>query len=247
MTGLHVKIIGTGPSAVLVHGSGGTSESWVEQRPLAASFRLVMHDRRGYGKSPPCDRIDYEVDARDIAELLGDGAHLVGQSYGGVGALLAAGRRPRAVLSLAVLEPPIFGTLRGNPEADGLMARMTNVYETMSNASPEEFDAAFDAAVGFPHPPQPLGPELREGVEAMMKERLPFDADIPFEAIARAPFPKLVVSGGWSPLFDTLCDEIARRIKAQRAIVPGNGHAIHRAGKPLNDLLERLWNGAQNP
>jgi hypothetical protein len=35
-------------------------------------------DRLGYGSSPDLDHSDYNVDAADIGELLGDGAHLVG-------------------------------------------------------------------------------------------------------------------------------------------------------------------------
>lgn len=44
----------------------------------------------GYGRSPDVQRSDYAEDAREVAELLGDGAHLVGHSSGGVVALLAA-------------------------------------------------------------------------------------------------------------------------------------------------------------
>jgi len=58
-------------------------------------------------------RQDFEEDARDIAALLGDGAHLVGHSYGAVGALYAAALRPEAVHSLTVNEPPAFGAGRG--------------------------------------------------------------------------------------------------------------------------------------
>ena len=45
---------------------------------------------------------DFEEDARDIAALLCDGAHLVGHSYCAIGALYAAALRPQAVRSLMV-------------------------------------------------------------------------------------------------------------------------------------------------
>ena len=67
-----------------------SSSSSGAQRPLAERYRLLVMDRRGFGGSPDIDRSDYEVDAADVAELLGDGAHLVGHSYGGVVAMLAA-------------------------------------------------------------------------------------------------------------------------------------------------------------
>jgi len=242
MTDLHVKILGEGPTVVLVHGSGGSSIlSWTFQHPLAARYRLLMPDRRGYGRSPAVSKIDYEENAKDIAELLGDEAHLVGASYGGVVSLFAAALRPDAILSLAVLEPPILGLARGNSKADAIMERLSNVYETMQNAAPEEFDAAFDAALGFPHEPTPLDPEPRRALESMMKERLPFDAQVPFNRLATARFPKLVISGGWSEVFDVVCDEIAERIGGERMVVQGAGHEISRTGKLLNDRLEALW------
>jgi pimeloyl-ACP methyl ester carboxylesterase len=70
---------------VFVHGAVFNGPlMWNEQRPLGESWRLEVLNRRGYGKSPPPEvRSDFEEDARDIAALLGDDAHLVGHSYGG--------------------------------------------------------------------------------------------------------------------------------------------------------------------
>jgi len=95
---------------VLVHGALATgSEEWQEQRPLAdAGYRLLVLDRCGYGSSPPIDGEDFLVDADDIDVAIGDGAHVVAHSYGGLGAMFAAARRPEAVYSLTLLEPPAF-------------------------------------------------------------------------------------------------------------------------------------------
>jgi len=64
---------------VLVHGSLATrADEWQAQRPLAdEGFRLLVPDRRGYGRSPTARGEDFLVDADDIAGLMGDGAHLV--------------------------------------------------------------------------------------------------------------------------------------------------------------------------
>lgn len=93
---LHVTTWGDeGDTAVLVHGSLGWGEdTWAAKRPLAEEYRLLLVDRRGFGASPGPDAGDFEVDADAVAELIPDGAHLVGHSYGGVVALLAAARRP---------------------------------------------------------------------------------------------------------------------------------------------------------
>ena len=76
---------------VLVHGSvvGGRA-TWTAQRPLAREFELVVLERPGFPPNPPVDRVDFEADAQLVARLLEPGDHLVGHSYGGVVALLAA-------------------------------------------------------------------------------------------------------------------------------------------------------------
>src|SRR5438067_13320137 len=99
-------------------------ECWRKQRPLADVYRLVLVDRRGFGSSPGPDAGDWESDAADIAALLSRGSHLVGQSYGGVSSLLAAARRPDAVLSLTVIEPPALGLVRDDPVAEDFMRRV---------------------------------------------------------------------------------------------------------------------------
>lgn len=122
-TGLHITAWGQGPLAVLVHGSGAcgdpAEDDWAAQRSLADRFRLLVPARRGYFQSPPIAQGNFTVDAADIAALLGDGAHLVGHSYGGVGALLAAAQRPNAVHSLTLIEPGAFSIARGDPAASG--------------------------------------------------------------------------------------------------------------------------------
>ena len=77
---------------------------------------------RGYPPNPPLERIDFEEQAAEIAELLQPGDHLVGHSYGGVISLLAAASRP-ALGSLTVCEPPAFGVARGDPAVEDFLAR----------------------------------------------------------------------------------------------------------------------------
>ena len=107
---VYVEEWGEGTPVVLVHGSLATgAEEWDRQRPLAEQgFRLSVFDRRGYGRSPFAVGEDYLVDADDIVGLMGEGAHLVGHSYGGLGAMFAAARRPEATKSLTLLEAPAW-------------------------------------------------------------------------------------------------------------------------------------------
>ena len=66
-------------------------------------------------------------------------------------------------------------------------------------------------------------------------------SELPLEELAAAPFPKLVVSGGHSTGFDAICDDLAERIGASRAVVEGAGHEIQFAGAPVNDTLLARW------
>jgi pimeloyl-ACP methyl ester carboxylesterase len=70
-----------------------------------------------------------------------------------------------------------------------------------------------------------------------MVERYPWTAEIPLDELAAAPFPKLVVSGAHSEPFDAVCDVLEEHLRAERAVLPGAGHAVQLLGEPFNDLL----------
>jgi len=231
---MHLETVGAGPRIVLVHGSGGTS-GWPAQRPLAERYTLVMPTRSGYPPNPPLERIDFEEQAKELLELLEPEDHLVGHSYGGVILLLAAAEvRPT---SLTVLEPPAFGVARGHPAVDRLIEELAPLWPT--DLEPEDFLRKFVeilGAFGSYNAPSPLPPEMEASVRALMVERAPWEAEIPFETLAAAPFPKLVVSGGHNAAFDAVCDVLEERLGAERAVLPGAGHSIPRA-PGFNDLL----------
>ena len=242
-TDLHVEAWGDGTPVVLAHGSLATAaEEWETQRPLAdEGYRLLVPDRRGYGRSPAADGEDFLRDAEDIAALMGDGAHLVGHSYGGLGVLFAAARRPEATLSLALLEPGAFALGQHHPAGRALVDEVRRMWDQdipdepwvtgflkAVGSDPDEFPPDFLAAA------LPLVPVFRRG-------RPLWDTDLPLRELAAAPFPKLVVSGGHSEGFDAICDDLAQRIGASRAVVAGAGHEIQFAGTPINDTLLAHW------
>lgn len=231
---MHCETVGSGPRLVLVHGSGGGS-GWPAQRPLAERYALVMPTRSGYPPNPPLGRIDFEEQAEELLGLLEPGDHLVGHSYGGVVSLLAA---PNADLrSLTAIEPPALGIARGTPAVDELIAELMPLWPT--DLEPEEFLRRFVetvGALGSYNAPSPLPPDMEASVRALMVERAPWEAEIPFDALASAPFPKLVVSGAHNAAFDAVCDVLEQRLGAERAVLPGAGHSIHRA-PGFNDLL----------
>lgn len=122
---------GEGTPVVLVHGSLATgAEEWVAQKPLAEEgFRLLVLDRRGYGRSPAAAGEDFLADAEDIVEIMGDGAHLVGHSYGGLGVMYAAARRSEATRSLTLLEPGAFALGQNDPAGRALFDAVRRAWD----------------------------------------------------------------------------------------------------------------------
>jgi pimeloyl-ACP methyl ester carboxylesterase len=215
---------------VPVHGSVGNGPAtWAALEPLGRRFQLVVPNRGGYPPNPPLDRIDFEQQAEELAPLLGDGAHLVGHSYGGVISLLMAARHPEMVRSLTVSEPPAFALVRGRAEVERLVGDLEGFFAA-GPYEPAEYLRGFLVLVGSDvRLPDPLPPSVDQGAHAAMAERPPWEAQIPLEELAAAPFPKLVVSGAHSPAFDAVCDVLEERLSAERAVLPGAGHSLPRA------------------
>ena len=225
------------PRVLLVHGSVVNGDAtWTAQRPLAERFDLVVPNRRGFPPGPDVESVDFDDEAVWLDTYLGPGAHVVGHSYGGVIALLAAARRPELVRSLTVIEPPALAVARGNPVADEFAARSTALWETVP-CEAEAFLRGFLEAVNAPAPRGPLSPALLQGARTLMVERYPWTAEIPLDELAATPFPKLVVSGAHSEAFDAVCDVLEQRLGAERAVLPGAGHAVQLLGPPFNDVL----------
>jgi pimeloyl-ACP methyl ester carboxylesterase len=213
---------------ILVHGSvvGGRA-TWAAQQALSERFELVALDRPGFPPNPPVERVDFDADARLVADLLEDGDHLVGHSYGGVIALLAAASRPERLRSLTVIEPPATGVALGVPVVDAFAADGEELYTSASTDDPETFLRRFLEAVGSQFvPPSPLPSDLAQGAQALTVERGPWEAEIPLGALATAPFPKLVVSGAHNPAFELICDVLERELSAERSVLPGYGHVV---------------------
>jgi hypothetical protein len=77
-----------------------------------------------------------------------------------------------------------------------------------------------------------LGPRDVAAIRCSMGQRLSWQAELPLDALAAAPFPTLVVSGGWGRASATakrlggaalgaVCDLLAARLGAKRAIIRG--------------------------
>jgi pimeloyl-ACP methyl ester carboxylesterase len=230
---VHVEVVGSGPRIVLVHGSvTNGAATWARQRKLADRFTLAIVDRPGYPPNEPLERIDFEEQAVEIAELLEPGDHLVGHSYGGVISLLAAAQGPE-LRSLVVIEPPAFGVARGHPAVEAFLDQFER-----APSDPRGYLEFFLPLVGSAAKlPDELSPAFEGGTRAALVERPPHEAEIPFPELAATPYPKLVVSGGHSAAFDAVADVLQERLGAERTVLPGAGHSVPRA-PGFNEALE---------
>jgi pimeloyl-ACP methyl ester carboxylesterase len=223
---------------VFVHGSVMGKRTWQHQAALAERFTLCVADRPGFGASPPLQRGDFELEAPLFAELLGESAHLVGHSYGAVIALYAAALRPEAVRSLTISEPGCLSVAAHDPLVAQQLAHGKLLYEHAGEMTPMQFLTAFRGGAGSTHTtPERLDGELLRGVRLAMRERPPWEQEPPLEQLAGSSFNKLVISGGHSPVFESVCDAVARRIGARREVIAGRGHSIPATGAAYNETL----------
>src|SRR6266704_1878725 len=102
---------GAGPTMVLVHGLGGSHLNWAAVgSALAARARVLAPDLAGFGRTPLAGRAaTVQANRRLLDRFLdavGDGpAILVGNSMGGLIAMLEAARRPAKVAGLVLVGP----------------------------------------------------------------------------------------------------------------------------------------------
>ena len=116
-TGLFSEVFGTkGDTLIMVHGLGGTSNTWYPQSQiLAREFRITTYDLAGSGRSAVRPSLTLAGHVDDLLDVVNgvavDGAvHLVGHSLGTIICQHFAARYPDRVASLALVgafpEPP---------------------------------------------------------------------------------------------------------------------------------------------
>lgn len=107
---IHYVEAGSGPTVILLHGLGGSSQAWqFNIGPLAEKFHVVVPDQIGFGKSdkPFVNyRIRTYVDFLDefCRELKIERATLVGNSMGGWIAVMFAATFPERVDKLVLVD-----------------------------------------------------------------------------------------------------------------------------------------------
>ena len=153
---MHVVEAGEGPLVVLLHGFPDFWFSWRRQVPalVAAGYRVVAPDLRGYARTEAPRRVDrygpeHLVD--DVAGLITAAgerrATLVGHDWGGIVSWLVAGRRPDLVERVAICNAPHPTAYRRALASSAQALRSWYAYLFMLPAVPERLLRARSGAL----------------------------------------------------------------------------------------------------
>src|SRR5438105_5552566 len=112
---IFVRVGGTGPAVILLHGFGDTGDMWVPlAAELAKNHTLLIPDLRGMGRSShPAGGYDKKSEAaeiRSVVTALGfDRTAVVGHDIGNMVAYAYAAQYPDKVERLIVMDAPLPG------------------------------------------------------------------------------------------------------------------------------------------
>ncbi len=267
---IHVTFWGaTGPKVLLIHGGaqgniGGGPATFVHQEALSKmGWRVERVDRPGFGESPFRGPDNMDTDAVFIANMLGDGANLIGHSFGGADALLAAGLRPEAVRALILVEPGLNPLLGSDPSAasnEQLKKSAATANSVLMDAtSPAQYATATVRNFGtdghggpsqavltmqeHPESAASLGCAILTAHFASA-ERMQTAAN----AIVKAGIPVLVITGGYNPGRDAADEVFARLLHGKYVVVKSPNHFVQQSNpEEFNRVVDAFMRQADAP
>jgi pimeloyl-ACP methyl ester carboxylesterase len=224
---------------LLLHSGGLSSRQWDRLAShLSPSFRVLAPDFLGYGRSRTWPRdapFGLDDDASVIEALLdglGEPAHLVGHSYGGLVALRIALRRE--VRSLALYEPVAFGVLHDGEDPDALadLATTEPLWHDPEQGGDEAWLRSFvDYWRGAPGSWDALPQSFRRGYlevgrKVYQEAHAVWSDRTPLAAYAALAAPTLILSGARSPLAERrVCARLAAAMPHAALLeLPDAGH-----------------------
>ena len=112
---IHVRVGGTGPAVLLLHGYGETGDMWAPlATALAKDHRVVVPDLRGMGlSSHPAGGYDKKTQAGDMAAVLDalgiDRVDVVAHDIGNMVGYAFVASRPQRVTKFVLMDAPLPG------------------------------------------------------------------------------------------------------------------------------------------
>lgn len=241
---------GSGTPVVLLHSGGMSSRQWKKLGDLLeADHRVIAPDFLGSGDNPAWpdgEPFHFRLDVDAIEALvagLGEPAHVVGHSYGGLVAVTLARRRPELVRSLSLYDPVAFGVLSAAQDAEGLadLARIADA-PIFSDDAVGGGDAWFEAFVDYWNGPgswraMPAPARdafLRVGRKVYLEVRSLTGDQTPASAYAGVGAPTLLLTGERTPraarrVVELLCGAFPRGRSREIALAGHMGPITHAA------------------
>lgn len=236
-----------GEPLILVHGSWSDHHNWDSVTPeLAKIFRVLTYDRRGHSQSErPIGQGYVEEDITDLIELINhfnlSPAHIVGNSYGAGIVLKTAAKRPDLFRSMIIHEPPLFGLLKDDPDAEEALqivnARMKAVLDLIDAGNIEKAAEEFTEKIA-------MDPGAWEKLPDEVKNTIIYNAltwydemhdsqslQIDITTLSAFKKPALLSTGSESPpYFPPVIEKLMNALPhAKRITMEGAGHVPHKS------------------
>jgi pimeloyl-ACP methyl ester carboxylesterase len=248
---------GSGPGVVCLHANASSSVQW---RPLVETlsdrFRVFAPDLLGAGNSPPwpTDRkaaLGDEVSLlAPVLERAGIRFSIVGHSYGGSVALMAALSYP--VAAMVLYEPTLFAVLdQESPEQEGFREINTVVDDSVSflgagdrHAAASRFIDYWAGPGAFAKIPDDRKPAVSDSIVNIEEWRHALcNEPTPVGVFAALDIPILYLLGGRSPLSSREVARVLTAVLPQVEVVefPDLGHMapVTQPGV-VNPLIEQF-------
>lgn len=191
---VRVAVAGDGTTIVLLHGWTLDHRSWMPQLPLAADARLVMTDRRGFGRSTAPAGLAREW--QDIDRLGGaDRFVLVGMSQGASVALDYARHRPDRLSALMLAGAPLHGVVPVDNDEGTIPRDQYAAMVTAGQLAIVKADWAKNALVRTKASGWPLMTAMLGDYDGRDLRGGPSNIEITADDIAALPMPVLAVAG----------------------------------------------------
>lgn len=195
---------GAGPGVVCIHANASSSGQWRGlMELLAPKFRVMAPDSYGAGKSPPYRKVSLKDEVALIEPLLSNASALVGHSYGGAVALIAALVHREHLQAVALYEPTLFALAPG--DASGIQNAVIASVAALERGDPMAAGRCFIdfwmGAGSFDRMPERVQAATADAVKnvAGWRDAL-FGEPTPTAAFAQLDIPVLLMVGSASPL-----------------------------------------------